>query len=66
MPWILYKIEIVRLLVLVLKTLVGAGRELRIFLVRRSMLCAFEWKAACAGLRLEDICVDTRMLVFTC
>ena len=66
MPWIVSKIEIVRLLVLLLKTLVGAWRGLRIFLVRRSMLCAFEWRAACAGLGLEDIGVDARMLVFTC
>ena len=60
------RLEIVRLLMMLLKTLVGAWRLFRIFLVRRSMLCAFEWKAACAGLGLEDICVDARMLVFTC
>ena len=42
MPWILSMIEIVMLLVLLLKTLVGAWKGLRIFLVMRRTLCKLE------------------------
>ena len=42
MPWVLLMIEIVMLFVLLLKTLVGAWKGLRIFLVRRRTLCKLE------------------------